>query len=106
MIFTFHGYPGAIKQLLFDRPNTHRFRIYGYVEQGTTTTPFDMFLRNNVSRYHLAIRAVRHASRYNPRVAAKAHTLIASFESQITEHKEYIVKNGRDHEDVSKWTWE
>lgn len=106
VVFTFHGYPGAIKQLLFDRPNTHRFRIYGYVEQGTTTTPFDMFLRNNVSRYHLAIRAVRHASRYNPRVAAKAHTLIASFESQITEHKEYIVKNGRDHEDVSKWTWE
>jgi xylulose-5-phosphate/fructose-6-phosphate phosphoketolase len=105
VIFSFHGYPGAIKQLIFDRPNPDRFHVYGYIEHGTTTTPFDMFLRNNISRYHVAIRALKYAAKHNSKVANKAHALIAQFESAIVEHKEYIVKNGRDHPDVNNWNW-
>ena len=105
VIFTFHGYPGAIKQLLFDRPQNNRFRIYGYIEKGTTTTPFDMFVRNNVSRYHLAIRAIKHASAINPLIASKAGLLIATFENKISEHKAYILKHGSDPEGIHGWAW-
>ena len=105
VVFTFHGYPGAVKQLIFDRPHTGRFHIYGYIEKGTTTTPFDMFVRNNVSRYNLAIRCVRHAAKVNPQVAAKAELLIATYESKILEHKAYIIKHGSDPEEVHGWKW-
>jgi xylulose-5-phosphate/fructose-6-phosphate phosphoketolase len=105
VVFSFHGYPGAIKQLLFDRPNNARFHIYGYIEQGTTTTPFDMLVRNNVSRYHLAIRAVTHASKHNPKVARKAEELITLFRTKLAEHKEYIVRRGKDPDEIAKWVW-
>jgi xylulose-5-phosphate/fructose-6-phosphate phosphoketolase len=105
VLFTFHGYPGAVKQLLFDRPNPHRFHVYGYIEKGTTTTPFDMLIRNNVSRYHLAMRAVKHAAKRNPRVDAKQKLLMATFQAKILEHTEYIIKHGKDPEEVSNWVW-
>lgn len=105
VVFTFHGYPGAVKQILFDRPRNERFHVYGYIEKGTTTTPFDMFVRNNVSRYNLAMRCLRHAAQVNPKVAAKAELLIATFESKILEHKAYIIKHGSDPEGVHGWKW-
>jgi xylulose-5-phosphate/fructose-6-phosphate phosphoketolase len=105
VIFTFHGYPGAVKQILFDRPKNDRFQVYGYIEKGTTTTPFDMFVRNNVSRYHLATRLIRHAAHVNPKVAEKAELLVATYESKILEHKAYILRHGSDPEGVHGWTW-
>lgn len=105
VIFNFHGYPGAIKQLLFDRPNTLRFHVYGYIESGTTTTPFDMLVRNKVSRYDLAIRLVRHSAKTNPIVAKKQYELIAKYKKKLDEHKEYILKVGIDPAEVSNWTW-
>ena len=57
--FSFHGYAGAIHQLLHGRPNAARFHVRGYKEEGTTTTPFDMVVLNETSRYHIAMDAIR-----------------------------------------------
>jgi phosphoketolase len=59
VVFNFHGYPGAIEHFLFGRPSPARFRINGYQEEGTTTTPFDMHVRNGTSRYHLVMQAAQ-----------------------------------------------
>ena len=64
VIFAFHGYPGAIHQLVHGRPDADRFRVRGFIEEGTTTTPFDMTVRNRASRYHLVIDAINNARRY------------------------------------------
>ncbi|HET6937760.1 MAG TPA: phosphoketolase family protein, partial [Nocardioides sp.] len=61
VVFAFHGYPGAIHHLLHGRPDTDRFHVRGFVEEGTTTTPFDMVVRNRASRYDLVIDAVNNA---------------------------------------------
>jgi len=105
VVFSFHGYPGAVKQLLFDRKNNERFHIYGYIEQGTTTTPFDMLIRNNISRYHIAIRALTHASKHNSKVASKSKALISKLRDKIKEHKMYIINNGVDPGEINEWTW-
>ena len=105
VIFSFHGYPATVKQLLFDRPNTLRFHVHGYTERGTTTTPFDLLIRNGVSRYDIAIRAIKHAEKTNSRVASKAKVAIAKLESKITEHREFILKNGKDPEEINDWIW-
>lgn len=105
VIFSFHGYPGAIKQLLFDRHENDRFHVYGYIEKGTTTTPFDMLVRNNVSRYHLAMRAIRHAAKHNPRVAANAQLVIVTLERLILEHRAFILENGHDPGEITGWKW-
>ncbi len=59
VVFNFHGYTAAIKQLCWERPGNDRFDINGYREEGSTTTPFDMHVRNRTSRYHVVIQAAR-----------------------------------------------
>lgn len=66
VVFAFHGYPGAIHHLVHGRPDADRFRVRGFIEEGTTTTPFDMTVRNRVSRYHLVIDALNNARRLPP----------------------------------------
>ncbi len=66
VVFAFHGYPGAIHQLVHGRPDADRFRVRGFIEEGTTTTPFDMVVRNRVSRYHLVMDALNNAHRTPP----------------------------------------
>jgi xylulose-5-phosphate/fructose-6-phosphate phosphoketolase len=61
VIFAFHGYPGVIHQLIHGRPEAARFHARGYIEEGTTTTPFDMVVLNKMSRVHLCMDAVRYA---------------------------------------------
>src|SRR5262249_48894069 len=63
VVFAFHGYQNAIHQLIHRRSNPHRFHVRGFNEQGTTTTPFDMVVLNEVSRYHLCILAMERARR-------------------------------------------
>jgi xylulose-5-phosphate/fructose-6-phosphate phosphoketolase len=105
VIINFHGYPSAIKQLLFDRPNLHRFRINGYQEEGTTTTPFDMNVRNGTSRYHLITQAIRLAAANNPRVAARASERVHHYEYVLADHRRYIQENGVDPEEIMQWHW-
>jgi len=99
VVFAFHGYPGAIHQLVHGRPDADRFRARGFVEQGTTTTPFDMVVRNRVDRYHLVMDAINNA-RTKP---AGSHELYQYCERMLARHAEYIVEYLEDMPEVANW---
>jgi xylulose-5-phosphate/fructose-6-phosphate phosphoketolase len=99
VVFAFHGYPGAIHQQVHGRPDADRFRVRGFIEQGTTTTPFDMTVRNKASRYHLVMDAINNARRL-PRGAADVK---AWCESQLARHQEYVVDHLEDMPEVRDW---
>ncbi|WP_126548216.1 phosphoketolase family protein [Dictyobacter kobayashii] len=105
VIINFHGYPSAVKQLLFGRHNIDRLIINGYREEGTTTTPFDMNVRNGTSRYHLVIQAIRQAAAHNPRVAARVNERVSHYEYRLTEHRNYIQAHGSDPQEIVEWQW-
>jgi len=99
VVFAFHGYPGAIHQLVHGRPDADRFRARGFVEQGTTTTPFDMVVRNRVDRYHLVMDCINNAGR----TPAGAHELYQYCERKLARHAEYIVDFLEDMPEVNEW---
>jgi xylulose-5-phosphate/fructose-6-phosphate phosphoketolase len=99
VVFAFHGYPGAIHQLVHGRPDADRFRVRGFIEEGTTTTPFDMVVRNRVSRYHLVMDAINNARRTPP----GASDLKAWCQSRLDEHAEHVVAYLEDLPDVRDW---
>ncbi|MCY7372108.1 MAG: phosphoketolase family protein [Spirochaetaceae bacterium] len=99
VVFAFHGYPGAIHQLVHGRPDADRFRVRGFIEEGTTTTPFDMVVRNRASRYHLVMDALNNARRTPP----GASDLKAYCEAKLAEHKVYVVEHLEDMPDVRDW---
>jgi xylulose-5-phosphate/fructose-6-phosphate phosphoketolase len=99
VIFAFHGYPGAIHQLVHGRPDADRFRVRGFIEEGTTTTPFDMVVRNRVSRYHLVMDAINNARRTPP----GASDLKAWCQARLAEHAEHVVAYLEDLPDVRDW---
>lgn len=107
VIVNFHGYPSAIKQLLFGRPNIDRFHINGYREEGTTTTPFDMQVRNGTDRYHLVMQAIRLAASAsgNQRVAVQMSERLSHYRSLLAEHRSYIQRYGKDPDDIAQWQW-
>lgn len=105
VLVNFHGYPSAVKQLLYSRRVNHRFYIKGYQEEGTTTTPFDMLIRNQTSRFHLIMQAIRLSAPHNPFVAAKAAELVSHYEYVLASCKEFIKKNGEDPKELSNWQW-
>lgn len=101
VVFAFHGYPGAIHQLVHGRPDADRFRVRGFIEEGTTTTPFDMVVRNRVSRYHLVMDAINNARR-TPQGASEVKEWC---EAQLARHAEYVVENLEDMPEVRDWAW-
>ena len=105
VIVNFHGYPSAVKQLLFGRDHTRRFHINGYQEEGTTTTPFDMNVRNGTDRYHLIMQAIRLAAARNPHVAVRASERVHHYEYVLLAFRRYIDENGVDPEEISNWQW-
>lgn len=94
--FNYHGYARELKGLLFERPNLGRITIGSYKEEGSTTTPFNMQLLNETSRYHVAIAAVKGAAKRNAQVALKLHELISSLEGEIRETQRYILNEKTD----------
>ncbi len=102
VIFAYHGYPRMIHDLVHGRPQPVRFHVRGYMEEGTTTTPFDMVVRNQLSRYHLAIEALRRTTRLKD----KANQVIAGFEEKLTQHKYYIRENLEDMPEIRNWRWQ
>jgi xylulose-5-phosphate/fructose-6-phosphate phosphoketolase len=100
VIFAFHGYPGAIHQLVHGRPDADRFRVRGFIEQGTTTTPFDMTVRNRASRYHLVMDAINNAMRL-PRGATDLKDWC---ERQLARHEAYVVEHLEDMPEVRDWS--
>lgn len=105
VIVNFHGYPSAVEQLLFGRPQSGRFTINGYDEEGTTTTPFDMLVRNRTSRYHLIMQALRLASPRNPSVAAVATEKVRHFEYVLRDFRREIEATGEDPRAITDWQW-
>jgi xylulose-5-phosphate/fructose-6-phosphate phosphoketolase len=99
VVFAFHGYPGAVHQLVHGRPYADRFRVRGFVEEGTTTTPFDMVVRNRASRYHLVMDAINNARR-TPR---GANELKAWCEDRLAAHRAYVVEHLEDMPEVRDW---
>jgi phosphoketolase len=105
VIFNFHGYTAAIKQLLWERPHNDRFDINGYREEGTTTTPFDMHVRNRTSRYHLVIQAAQKMAARTPTVAAAAEGLVVRYERRLADHRAFVREEGVDPPEIAGWRW-
>ncbi len=101
VIFAHHGYRWAIHSMIHGRPNEARFHVRGFIDQGTTTTPFDMVVRNKISRFHLAMDALK----YIPRLSAKAEGVIDTFQRKLTEHNYYIRENFEDLPEIALWRW-
>lgn len=107
VIFNFHGYPQTLKQILFDYGNDkNRFSVHGYIEHGSTTTPFDMHVRNKTSRYHLALEIFEKMGERGVLINSEADKLKDKYQQKLTEHYAYILKNGVDPEEIENWTWQ
>lgn len=100
VVFAFHGFPGAVHQLVHGRPDADRFHVRGFVEQGSTTTPFDMVVRNRASRYHLVIAALDRAGRV-PRGAGEVTRWCTA---QLDRHHVFIREHLEDLPEVRNWT--
>jgi xylulose-5-phosphate/fructose-6-phosphate phosphoketolase len=106
VLLNFHGYPQTIKQMLFDYGiASSRFTVRGYEEHGSTTTPFDMFVRNRTDRYHLAIDAFRIAEAEGLLTKKKAEKLIETYEKKLSDHRAYAIEHGADPDEINNWTW-
>lgn len=101
VIFTFHGYPRVIHELTYKRKRAEPFHVQGYIEEGTTTTPFDMVVCNKISRFHIAMKALQ----YIPRLKSEGDDFIQVCERKLQEHTEYIYLHGEDLPEITNWTW-
>lgn len=98
VIFNFHGYPEVVQAMLFHYGDSSRFSVRGYIENGSTTTPFDMHIRNKTSRYHLATEAIQKMSAVGVVEQKKAENIIADLNEKIKDHRGYILEHGLDPE--------
>jgi len=101
VVFAFHGYQRAVHEIVHGRVNAERFHVRGFNEQGTTTTPFDMVVLNGMSRYHLAIEALRRVDRIRP----QAPHLIAELEHLTRQAVAYSREQMEDPAEIRDWTW-
>ncbi len=102
VIFAYHGYPYLIHRLTYKRANHDNFHVHGYQEEGTTTTPFDMVVLNQLDRFHLAIAAIE---RLPDRGGAAGAEAIERFGGRLAAHRAYIVENGEDMSEIRDWCW-
>ncbi|AWF81965.1 phosphoketolase [Microbulbifer sp. A4B17] len=101
VVFAFHGHPRVIHGLIYRRPNPRRFLVRGYIEEGGTTTPFDMVVFNEMSRFHLAIDVAKQA----PVSTDGVSELISKCQMKIDQHLSYIDKYGEDLPEIRNWCW-
>jgi xylulose-5-phosphate/fructose-6-phosphate phosphoketolase len=102
MIFAFHGYPWLIHRLTYRRTNHDNLHVRGYKEEGTTTTPFDMVVLNDLDRFHLVGDVIDRVSGLGARMAYVKQWL----RDRLLEHKQYIARYGDDMPEIRDWTWE
>ena len=105
VVYNFHGYPHSIKKLLFDYRGSRRFSVHGYKENGSTTSPFDMHVRNETSRYHLVLDAVRILHEQGNITASVRQKAEKDILKKIEDHRKFIIKNGDDPAKISEWNW-
>ncbi|PZL92461.1 phosphoketolase [Pantoea graminicola] len=101
VIFAFHGYPALIHRLTYSRTNHRNFHVRGFNEEGTTTTPFDMTVLNELDRYHLAQEAILRV----PGLAEAHPELLENLQQRLAEHHRYVREHGEDLPEVQNWKW-
>ena len=101
IIFAYHGYPWLIHRLSYRRTNHQNLHVRGYKEEGTTTTPFDMVVRNDLDRFHLMLDVIDRV----PRLGYHAAYAKQSIRDKLIDHKEYITKYGDDLPEIRDWRW-
>ena len=101
IVFAYHGYPWLIHRLTYRRTNHDNLHVRGYKEEGTTTTPFDMTVLNDLDRFHLAGDVIDRVPRL-PNVAATVKQLLRD---KLIEHKQYITRIGDDMPEIRDWKW-
>jgi xylulose-5-phosphate/fructose-6-phosphate phosphoketolase len=101
VIFAYHGYPHLIHRLTYKRANHANLHVRGYQEEGTTTTPFDMLVMNELDRFHLAIEAITRV----PGLAEAAAEAKRFFEDRLAAHAVHIRETGEDLPEIREWRW-
>jgi xylulose-5-phosphate/fructose-6-phosphate phosphoketolase len=101
IVFAFHGYPWLIHRLTYRRHNHGNLHVRGYKEEGTTTTPFDMTVLNDMDRFHLAEDAIRRCH-----LGAAAKPVLEMFHEKLRAHSAYIREHGEDMPEISDWRWD
>ena len=101
IVFAFHGYPWLIHRLAYRRSNHKNLHVRGYKEEGTTTTPFDMAVMNDIDRFHLVMDVVDRV----PELGYRAAYLKQHMRDNLTEHKQYIDRVGQDMPEIRNWQW-
>ncbi|MEO8479724.1 MAG: phosphoketolase family protein [Gemmatimonadota bacterium] len=101
IIFAYHGYPWLIHRLTYRRTNHHNLHVRGFKEEGSTTTPFDMVVRNDLDRFHLVMDVTKRVPTVGPHGAHVHQTM----RDRLVEHREYITRHGQDLPEVRNWTW-
>jgi len=101
VIFAFHGYPWLIHRLTYQRRNHHQLHVRGYKEKGTTTTPFDMVMLNDLDRYHLVMDVIDRVPGLGPRAASLRQRMVDA----RLRARAWTREHGEDLPEVSQWTW-
>jgi xylulose-5-phosphate/fructose-6-phosphate phosphoketolase len=101
VIFAYHGYPYMIHRLAYNRANHDNMHVRGFREKGTTTTPFDMVVLNELDRFHLAIEAIQRI----PSLALKGLAAKQAFQVKLGEHYRYVRAHGQDMPEIENWRW-
>ncbi|WP_131110829.1 phosphoketolase family protein [Sulfuricystis thermophila] len=101
IIFAYHGYPWLIHRLTYRRTNHANLHVRGYKEEGTTTTPFDMVVLNDLDRFHLVTDVADRV----PKLQARAAHIKQRMRDRLVEHKRYIHRHGEDMPDIRDWHW-
>jgi len=101
IIFAFHGYPWLIHRLTYRRTNHKNLHVRGYKEEGTTTTPFDMAVLNDLDRFHLVIDAIERV----PKLTDIGAHVLQAMRDKLVDHKQYIVQHGDDMPEIREWRW-
>ena len=101
IIFAYHGYPWLLHRLTYRRTNHDNLHVRGYKEEGTTTTPFDMAVLNDLDRFHLVADVAERVPKLGP-ISAYIRQYVRD---RLVEHKQYIERYGQDLPEIRNWTW-
>ena len=101
IVFAFHGYPWLIHRLTYKRNNHENLHVRGYKENGTTTTPFDMTVLNDLDRFHLVMDVIDRV----PKLGAAAAPAKEAMRQALSRHRRYVAENGEDLPEIREWRW-
>eukprot|EP00928_Gymnodinium_smaydae_P069154 TRINITY_DN5254_c0_g1_i3.p1 TRINITY_DN5254_c0_g1~~TRINITY_DN5254_c0_g1_i3.p1 ORF type:complete len:884 (-),score=143.82 TRINITY_DN5254_c0_g1_i3:163-2814(-) len=106
VVMFYHGTPSTVNGMLYKRRSAAgRFGVHGYIEEGSTTTPFDLTVFNDASRFHLIIDALERVSEKKSGLKSKCDKIIKDLKVKLEEHKKYIWEHGEDMPEIRDWAW-